>query len=661
VSRHFPGYRIFGVGGKAADETIGLLLAQSLDSEGALESFRQTLASPGIASAIISKLLPRVSMPVNRGKYIMSENMIVDVTSEVLTGTVEDSNVISAIAHVITRVLSNLGLVLEGSDRKITRMDQHYALTMKDIKRVVLIESLRDIFSEARIAEATKRLDQDVSPNLIAEAIANMLRHASHSIPEIRLRLEQLDIVQSLVQYYYRAPEEMSNTMRASTTLASLAGYANFLADAVVHKVPPISSASNTDMREACSAILTVLQSAPSIEAIPLSKFAEHFGIVPCSAPDGIYRGLVAYLPLMQTSKLDVVNVYQRDGGAELALIPTEYVPATTIASEINRTVLAPEAIHGLANLVADEIAMAKFTVDDLPTLRTIGMTDNDLVYLAMAQAEIVAITKTESDTRPISLVYAARVSEYWRTRLNAATPSLSYFADPQSLLIYQSGAEEQLPTPLPVRMQSLDLSAAFDTYYQGNALATLDTQVAKPLTFSISIVNPSAESGSTTLNVRVSPLELLVGLNPSLDREGAQYAMVKEPGVDRDMALIMSLASAFSGAGPQVVADKARSWLVETLTPLATHPAVTRVAVRALNQAVIAAELDARRLAPQYKEAVVKAYFGTLLALLVRFGKIDEKILEDILANLPVSALSVKAALSLATMPTALDANQIQ
>jgi hypothetical protein len=119
-----------------------------------------------------------------------------------------------------------------------------------------------------------------------------------------------------------------------------------------------------------------------------------------------------------------------------------------------------------------------------------------------------------------------------------------------------------------------------------------------------------------------------------------------------------MAIASAFCAAGPQVVSDKAKSWIVETLTPMATHPAVTRVATKALHQAVINEGLDARKLAPQWKEVVVRAYFGTLLALLHRFNKIDETILNEVISNLPVNALSVKAALALATMPMALDAS---
>jgi hypothetical protein len=584
--------------------------------------------------------------------------MIIDVTNRVLSSRVVDQNVISAVAYVITSVLAHMDMVMFGPERRIVRTANTYALTMEDIKRTILTESLRDIFSGARIAEATKPLDADTTPNLIGESIARMLRHASHTIPEIRLRLEQLDMVQALVQTYYREPQKLTNTMRASTTLASLANYANFLADAVVRKKPAQLSTSNSDMREACSAILTVLQSAPSIDVIPLAKYADYFGVVPCAAADGIYRGLVVYTSLGQTSRLDVVNYYKKGPASELALLPTEYVPITTVASEINNSLLSVEAVQGLANLIADEIASARFAIDDLPALRTIGMTEEDLVYLAMAKSEIVAVTKSTLNSTSFRLVYAAKVAEYWRTRLNAATPSISYFDDPQSLLVYQAGAQSKLPTTMAVRSQSLDLSAAYDTTYHCSVEPFLAKDIARPYTLTVMLKNPNDEGQQTELRLKISPLDLLVGQEPDVNRGGAIYAMIKEPGVDRDIALIMAIASAYAASGPQIVADKAKSWIVETLTPLATHPAITRVATKALHHAVIAAKLDARKLAPQWKEAVLRAYFGTLLTLLYRFGKIDETVLEEINQNLPVNALSVKAALSLANMPMALDAS---
>jgi hypothetical protein len=483
-----------------------------------------------------------------------------------------------------------------------------------------------------------------------------MLRNSSHAIPEIRLRLEQLEIVQALIQYYYRTPEELSNTMRASSTLAALATYSNFLVDTVDNSFTRYATESNSDMREACYQILTIVQSAPSIEAITLSKFADYFGFVPCSASDGVYRGLVIYMPLAQTSKMDIVNAFDFGGGSEVSLVPTEYVPVTVIAPELNRTVLSLEAAEGLANLVADEISSRVLEVDQRPILRTIGVQDTDLIYLAMAQAQMTAVAKTDDDTMPFRLIYAAKVGEHWRSWIDAASPDIAYFMDPQSVLIYQSGAMSQLPTALPARYQTIDLSASYDTIYSGDIKKFINSDIQKPFSFDIDMEDPGNDV--ITLTLRINPLDLLLGHKGVADRGGAYYGVVREPGVDRDVTLFLAIAASYARAESDVLSDKAKSWITEIITPIAAHPAITRMAVRAFNQAIVGAKLDARRFTPQYKQAMVRAYFGTLLGILTRMGKIDDEIRADLLRHMPVNTLSVKAALALATMPMPVNAS---
>lgn len=659
ISRHFPGYRMFDLSGKNADETMGLLLAHTLDSERSLETFRNLLASPDIAQSIISILLPRLSVPVKRGKYIMSEKMIADATATVLEPRSHHANIVTAISHVMIRVMTHMGLVLPGSEKKFVATSDSLAMTMSGLKKVIMIESLRDIFSEARITDGMRSLDSEATPNLIGEVVGKILRSASHVIPEIRLRLEQLDIVQSLIQHYYRSPESLTNTMRASSTLSTLASYANFLADAVNEQKIRLTKANNSDMRDACEAILTILQAAPSIEAIPLSRYAEFFGTVPCSSTDGVYRGLVVYMPMAQVSNLDIVSSYKSAGGAELSLVPNDYVPATILAGEIAKTITASESFTGLANLVADEIATRHIGVEERPILRTIGVDSVALIYLAMAASATTAVSKVDDETRPFHLIYAVQVAEHWRTWVDASSPDVAYFSTPQSVLIYQSGSQAKIPSLLPARQQSIDLSANYDVLYQGDIMEHLSTEIERPFSFNIEMKG-SASHKATTLRLRVTMLELLMGTDPDVDRGGAHFASVREPGVDRDVTIALSLAAAYASNAEDVMSDKAKSWIVEVLTPLATHPAVTRLAVRALNQAVIAEGLDARSFAPQYKEAVVRAYFGTMLSMMLRFDKIDEPIVEAVRKALPVNSLSVKAALSLATMPTAINASNL-
>lgn len=658
VSKHYPGYRMFDLSGSGAAESLGLLLSLSLDNEVALEDFRHLLATPSIATNVISKLFPRSGVTLKRGQYVISEGQIAEVVSQVLDGLTSQTNVKAAITHVFVRVLSGMNLVMPDADKKLVVAAGTLALSLNDMKRVIMLESLRDIFSDAMIAAETGRLNETATPNLVAEVIANLLRRTSRSIPEIRLRLEQLDIVQSLVQQYYKAPASLSNTIRASSSLATLAGYANFLADAVASQQIPLATSSNSDMSAACSAVLTLIQAAPSIESISIDKFASYFGSVPCSATDGIFRGLVTYLPLSQASKLDVIDSYERGDMAELSLVPAEYVPATSIAKDLSTKLLQPEAVSGLANLVADEISNANWGLDDTPVLRTIGVSKADLIYLAMATAEVTAVMKADDDS-PFRLVFASKVEEQWRTRLGAATPDVAYFDNPASVLVYAHGATSIEPAALPARSQSIDVTSAYDTRYVGDTSKFLIPDLEQVFYFTVPMTDPKTNQ-ETELRCRISLLELLVGEGVEEAREGANFSAVREPGVDRDVAITLSLAAAYAEAKNAMISDKAKSWMVEVLTPLATHPAITRMAIKAVNKAIVQEGIDARRYAPQYKKMLIQAYFGTLFGMLNSFGKIDEELAADLLKSLPAEAMTVKAAMAMASMPTALNASNL-
>jgi hypothetical protein len=657
VSRHFPGYRIFDLVGTHADEALGVLLARTLDSIEALEDFRQLIATPDIATSVINSLFPRVGVPVNRGKYMVSAKMVAERTAVALDGRTTQPNVIAAVSHVITRVLGALDLVLPPPVQKLAATSKMMPISMSDLKKVIMIESLKTVFSETNIGMAVKELKQDSTPNIMAEVIGTMLRHASHAIPQIMLGLEQLEIVQTLIQHYYRDPTQLSFTMRASTSLSTLAAYANFLVDAIADVKTGFITDSTTDQRTACADILTMIQSAPSIEAMSLTAYSAYFGFVPCSAPDGIYMGTVIYMPLNQVSKLDVVDVYDAKGGSEIALIPTEFVPSTTVATEISRTLTSLDAIRGLANLVADEIAEATYGPGDQPILRTIGVSKLDLIYLAMAHSSSTAVVNTMASG--FRLVYATKIAEHWRTRLGAATPDVAFFDEPQAVLVYQMGASEILPKAIPARAQSLELTAATDVFYSGDLTEYLVTDIDKSLAFKLELDVPGSQK-PITLRLTVNVLDKLVGNGVTIDRPGARYAVIKEPGVDRDVAIALSLASAYADSAQRSTRDKAQSWMVEVLSSFVTHPAVARIAEKALNLAIVEAEVDGRKLQAQYKQLLVRAYFGTAMALLRRFGKLDRKLFNKLVEQVPVDTLSVRASLALATMPKAVNASSL-
>lgn len=663
VSKHYPGYKIFDLSGNNADEALGQLLANSLDSDSSLEEFRALMSSPDIASSVIMKLFPRAAVPLRRGKYLISEETVGTTVADALDGRTADSNVVTAVAHVFTKVLSKMDLILVDNSKKIVATSDSFAITMDGMKRIIMLESLKELFSDQFISIHTSKLTQDTTPILLAEILSRLFRRTSQAIPEIRLHLEQLDIVKATIQRYYKAPNELSNTVKSSSALAILAGYSNFLeASAVPGSLPEKHITwANADLVAALNSILLLIQSSPSIEAVSMNKFAEHFGTVPCSSSEGIYRGVVVYMVMGQKSELDVVESYDRSIGVELGLVPTEYVPATSIAQSISTSLCSPETFEGMANLVADEISNASWALDDTPVLRTIGVSKVDLLFLAMSKAETTAVINTDSDLFTFKMVFAARVAEQWRTRLGAATPDIAYFGNPSSVVVYTSGSERSLPTTLPTRSQTVDLTAAVDLLYLG-APTFVQRNVERPFSFNLDML--TKEGGKTVTKVlkcRVSMFKLLIGQAASMSANvGSSYGIVNEPGVDKDTRVLLALAAAYASSNDVVASDRAKSWIVETLEPLVTHPAVTRLAILAVNEAIVRGEIDARRNAIQTKQVIIRAYFATLLGMLERFSKVDANVSDELMKHIPISALSVKAAISLATMPMLVNASDL-
>lgn len=667
VSRWYPGFRIADLSGAGADEAVGVLLATSLTTDEALNDFWKLLATPDVAINITTELLPRPGVPVKRGKgYLMSEEKIGRVVAAHMDNYGMGPAVKSAFTHVFTRVMSHLNIVQLGAEERTINVSDGFAIESRELRRFIMIEGMRDMFTEQRLNSSLRRLDQDATPDLIGETIARMLREISRLIPEVKLRLEQLHITRQLVHAYHVNRNSLTASMQANTALQTLANYANFMYDAEGQASIELPVYANDDMREAVNNILAVISSAPSMEPMALSKFVALFGFTPAETSEGLYRGAVAYLPLSQTSRMDVADYYPRKDGCEMSLVPQEYVPMTTLAGELSRTLISPEAMTGVANIVADELAQSVADLGSPPMLYTIGLTKSDLVYLAMGLAEIT--TMVREPNAPAKLVWGVRVAEKWMMRVQAATPAVAYFDDPAAVIAYKVPAADMcesnrgiLPTPMPSRQQHIGLTASYDQVFRGDCKQWLVNTIEEPFQMHLPLRNPAATDGVTELKLKVIPLFSLVNTDGSVpDRVGAHYVAIREPGVDRDLELNLTLIHAYMAGSNVDLADTARSWLIENTHTLVSHPAVVREAVRSVNQAIKDANLDGRRLATQVKSVLMKAYFGTLTGVLARFGKIPATLASDLMKDVPVDGLTVKAKLAVASLPTTLTPGQL-
>lgn len=671
VSRWYPGFRVTDLTGPDADESLGFMLADEIDDTEALYEFQRLLSNPNVASSIIQALLPRRGVPVRRGKYLMSEDTISLTTREVLATLGETkASVVAAVSHVIIRVLAKLGLVLASADQKIVKVASSFAVSASDLRRLILVESMRDIFSDARLAEVTRSLDQDATPEIIGEVIGRMIRHAANSIPEINLRMEQINMVQTLVHRYYVDPRSLSQVMQAYSGLISLAAYANFTVWASNQNLSDHIIADNADLKEACNNVLTLIQSAPSIESMALSKYSSHFGMVPGNSA-GLYRGVVLYLPLNQVSRMDVMQTQQKGDGYLVNQQPAEYAPVSRLSDELNKSLLNTVAMEGLANLVADEMSQQPFVIGEAPSLLTLGVSRDELKYLAIARAQSLSfVLNAEKGPSLPMVVYGVDVSEQFVMNVGAASPGTVFFSDPAAVIVYGFGASNdnnsQQPVPVPARSQSWALPIGMDHNFKGDISKYLSTKVEEVFKIRLPIELIQADGELRSIEILISALPILMptprvdGTTSMVDNGGVHYSTVMEPGIDKEVRLMLALIAEYIKVGNRVLADKANSWVIETLGNAMQHPVVVGMAIKAVNKSLVDARLDGRRLKSQFNEVMIYAYFSTLMAIMTRFNKVAPEVALDLIQNVPTSGLSVKASALLLSMPMQLNASAL-
>lgn len=670
VSRWYPGYRVTDLTGPDAEEAIALLLGAEMNSTDDLEDFRRLMSSPGRAAAVISRLFSRPGVPIKERKYVLTEPIIANAVKAEFLGAAGGDLSFAAqagFAYAITRVLSAKGWVAPAEQQRIVRTAKSLMVSASDLRRIIMVEAMRGIFSESRIVAATRALDSECTPEVLGEKIGDMFRQFAFSIPEIKLRLEQFDIVTEMIRLYCVRPELISNSLAAHPSLVTLSSMANFIVYAAEMGVTSLSmpAFATDEIKTACNEILTVIQSAPSVEMMPLSRYADYFGEVPASSPDGFRRGLVVYGNFGQTSKMEIVDVYPKAMGVNVAMVDPAYVGSSALAGPLSGSLLSVSAVTGLANVVADELASSPLVLNDDgrldPMLMTIQVNESDLILLAMARAREVAFTSSAPSSPGTlavpKLMFGCAVAEQWRTVVTAATPSIAFFFNPEEVIVYTSKMVQREPKPLPSRSQSVSAEIGHDRNYVGEFDDHLIPEISIPFRFTV----PVSRGGATApvlLPIEVSVMGILANADGTpVDRGDAFYAAVREPGVDREVLTLLRLALAYAKLSQQdIQGDKARSWLIINLAPIMLHPAVRQLAERAVNIAVIRLGLDARRLAPQMREVHVKTMFGTALAVLNRFGKIDGDMVASLVSAVPTNGLSLQASLVLAQLPAAIN-----
>lgn len=665
VSRWYPGYRVTSLRGQTSEETIAILLAATLDTADSLASFRLLLTSPQVPARIIGELFPRAAVPITAKKVLVTETYVREVVRKAV-GTQVAGTVVDAYANAIIQVLAHpsLDFVQLSPEQKVLAMSDTYVASVASIRRALLIDAMRGIFSDARANDTVRSLRDNTTPQVLAETIARSFRAAAHLIPEIQLRLEQLDVAVSLVGTYVREPALLGPQLQAHAPLGELASIANFLVAAVYDQ--PIAAsefegaffASVPEQKDACTRILEIIRTAPSLELISLSSFAEMTGEVPVITSDGTRRGLVLYGSAGQETKMEVLDVAENGATLAISALPGEYAKATSLAPVINSSLLAVGNITQLANVIADEVTRevwAPESAPSAPVVATFNMHGADLIYVALHRANTVAISRSASGV--VRLAYACTPASQWRSGVHAATPDTAFFTSPAATILYTSSGESIEPRSLPSRQQHLGALVARDTEYLGNIEPLLSKAIQREFSVTVEVKRGLAEPLSLQLDIGV--LSHLLGFSAKTGapaRGDAYYATIAEPGVDTELCFLFEVARLYTDSEDGLLADRAKSWLVEHLAPLVVHPVTASIAQRALNEAVMTAGVDLRRMAGAHRDLVIAAMFGTALAILSRFSKIDPRLVQPLMKAVPLNGLSLKAQMALLELPRSLN-----
>lgn len=657
LSRWYPGYRVTSLVGKDAEETVAVLLAKAFQAPGALAEFRGMLSSPVIPRTVVATLFPRASDPIKTRKMLLSEDAVRQAVASAVPSS--DPLLILAYTHVFLACLAHpsLDVVMMGEEKRVLAVASSLVVTADDLRRALLIDALRGVFSDARVSAAMRAVTEACTPAVLTDVLIRMFRDLSRIIPEIVHRLEQLDVAMALVRDYLRAPERLVSSVRVLPALAALASYANFVVAAVDQNQfkavegPNSLAGSVAEQKAACEAVLAIVQSAPSMESVSLDSFAEYYGVAPISSTDGIKRGAVLYGYGGQTSKMDVYDrVETQPGLTRMSALPSEYARPVVLATAVTNALSTVGAHTSIAHLIADELATSEWAGPSVnPWLVTYNVEALPLVFLAMARASVVALTGPEAGGA-VRLVFACPTTDQWGLRPLGATPQDSFFATPEALILYSMTGQATEPRPLPSRAQSIPAEVARDVTYVGEIDEFLSTEVTQA--FKLKVPVSTGPSGVTSLELQIDVLSPLLtrGLKP----EDVGYVTVREPGVDEEFQRMFEVALAYAGGAQELLADRAKSWLVEQLAPIVVHPETQRLAQRALNAAIYEQKLDVRAFRPAYRDMYLRACFGAALAVLSRFNKLDKRHVRRLIELVPISGLTIKAQLAMASMPAA-------
>lgn len=655
TSRLAYGYSVLSLEGDRADESISRILSNRLRDRTKIAEFGVMLKSGRAVSDIVRILYPRSDAAIDPRKTKVSEDMIAKAIVRSLPS--EDAEIRSAYSYVFVRVLETKDLVTRTTVKSSVSLSTSIVASYEEIKSASFLEKMRGIFDSAAIKRWASRIEDGLTPNLLAERITELMQSLADVLPQVARDLQYLDIALSVLRMHILTPSSIPTALIGNTDLTTLSNYANLLLHCVnTRSTTPEALATEVYLQERSLAeAVKLIASAEHLEVVSIDKFCSGFMKVPAMASRGDPRGMIIGRRRAQVSRNIVVEASKEAMGWRVSEQDPQDNRGSMIAPMVHGSLTSQISFTGSMNLLADALANSLASeANAAPEMWTFQMEAEELAILAMSASRSLMVLRGGSPATtagkitavPHRIVYTVPVRSEWRMAVMASNGMEATFNDPASAVIYSYDMQPIEGAPMSLRDQTLKTKMFSNQWFVTDLSKHLSGKVAQDFTLDVTVAKKNEP-----LRLTFSALSDYLQEAAEISKDANPYFYVREPGVDEEVRNLFGIASFFMSGTDATLADSAASWLLEHMAPILAAPVTVGVGAIALTRGLIDNKWDLRRFPNQQREVFARSLLTVGLGLLERFEKVRAEDINTLVTKMPVNTLSAGASKALSDM----------
>lgn len=651
ISTRFPGrhfYKLSQDSGSDMDETLAHILISGLDDEQMLANvtrLREIILDPKISNGVITAIYPRTWASLKRGDYFIAEEYVMAITADALAAYGTNPAINAVYGALVCRMVRILGQLSMASSTVYPVEDTTLALSVSQAKRLYFQEKLKLALSETILNAKLKDIDLSMKNTvaIIAQRFSDALLVMSHSLLEAILSLVNFDTAMHLVNLYYLKPDSLPNTLRSAPSLMALANYANFF-EAALAGASYNAGVEDYEYRMALDDVYSSLSSSPAVSSIPLVSYAQHFRYIQARDSAGMIKGLIVTLPLGQTAELKIVNLTKRSEMQYELEVLHRYSPLSSLSSILNKAMLAPEAVHGLYEIMADSLVSAPVLAQyknlepanpagtsEGPMLLSVGLGPKDIFYLALATAVQTALLSNDSATAGLAkqLAYAVKRHPELGVTPAAAVEDLLYFVSPAEALTFSTLEGLLEYRPLPQREQTLPSALGPTVNVRDSQDLLVNMRLQDPYQHPITL---DSADGAQGLSIQFS----VTGRLPNLTTANSRLGAIREPATMLETDRVARILSALVESDDRVVKARALTWAANIVRNALESPLMGQMAHQVLLQSLVGSGIDARAARPYVRKMFYHSVMAIFIGTMRRLSAFNTEISGSVYRDLP-------------------------